>query len=101
VVFAVLAVVVTLTGSVTRGPITPVCREGVPCSEPAANVKLTFVRGSTTVSVRTDATGHYRVRLAPGTYAVRTSAGMSIAPAKVWVRAAVPHRNFAIDTGIR
>ena len=100
-VLAVVAVVVTLTGSVTRGPVTPVCREGVPCSEPAANVRLTFVRGGASVSVRTDASGRYRIRLASGTYIVRSSAGMSITPAKVWVRAALPRRNFAIDTGLR
>lgn len=100
-VLAVLAAVVTLTGSVTRGPVTPVCRIDVPCTKPAVNVRLTFTRAGVTVAVRTDGTGAYRIRLAPGTYVVHSSSGMSIAPAKVWVRAALPRRNFAIDTGIR
>ena len=35
-----------LRGYVKRGPTMPVCRVGVPCTEPAAGVKLFFSRKS-------------------------------------------------------
>jgi hypothetical protein len=96
-----------LYGTVTRGPTMPVCRVGVPCSAPADGVTLTFRRlGSAVVTrMRTSRTGTYRVRLAPGTYTVRTSAkpfGVIPFPARAWVaRARFRRVNFEIDTGIR
>jgi hypothetical protein len=101
VALAVVASVVTLFGTVTRGPVTPVCRVDIPCDDPAANVKLSFSRAGSSISVRTDGFGRYRVRLAPGTYVVRSNAGMSIAPARVTIRGTTLRRNFSIDTGIR
>ncbi len=94
-----------LYGIVMRGPITPVCREGVPCDAPASDVTLTFSRSGRAWSARTDQRGAYRIRLAPGIYAVRTSAkpfGQTPRPARVRVRAG-PHGRlvFTIDTGIR
>ncbi len=88
-----------------RGPITPVCREGVPCDAPASNLTLTFSRSGRVWSARTDQRGAYRIRLAPGTYAVRTSSkpfGQTPRPARVRVRAGHLDRIvFTIDTGIR
>src|SRR5437016_5586811 len=51
-----------LHGTVRIGPTTPVCREGVPCSKPAAHLLLSFDRGRSQVQTRTDALGRYRVR---------------------------------------
>ncbi len=90
-----------LHGAVTLGPVTPVCRVGVPCSKPAVRVVLTFTRGTHAVRVRTDAHGRYAVALVPGTYAVRASLGMRITPSTVTARAGRHLRRFAIDTGIR
>src|SRR5436190_1307902 len=90
-----------LYGSVTIGPITPVCRVNVPCDKPAAQVSLTFTRLGHSFSVKTDSTGKYRIRLVPGIYAVRSSAGMSMRPRNINVRAPETHLNFSIDTGIR
>ena len=95
-----------LRGLVTRSPITPVCRQGVPCSAPAKNTRLVFTRKETTVRTRTDATGHYRVALAPGWWNVQTGATLSIgrglSPSHVRVFAArFRVVNFHIDTGIR
>jgi hypothetical protein len=59
-----------LTGSVTRGPITPVCIESVPCEAPFA-ASFTVVRAGRRVGVfRSDEAGQFEVRLAPGDYQV-------------------------------
>jgi hypothetical protein len=96
-----LAAVALLKGSVTIGPVTPVCRAGVPCDRPAARVVLAFTSGSRVVRTTTSATGSYAVRLSPGTYTVTASAGMRIAPSLVSVHPGTQRRSFAIDTGIR
>jgi hypothetical protein len=95
-----------LHGVVTRGPTTPVCLVGVPCTEPAAGILLTFTRpGAPARSVRTGTRGGYRIRLAPGAYSVRTSAapfGRIPKPARVRVpRGRFARVDLSIDTGIR
>ena len=95
-----------LYGTVTKGPIQPVCRPDVPCSGPAAGVTLTFHRSTGAVArVRTTALGRYRIRLAPGVYTVRTNAkpfGVIPFPRRAWVAEARFRRvDFEIDTGIR
>jgi hypothetical protein len=90
-----------LFGTVTIGPVTPVCRVGVPCDKPAANVTLTFTRLGRSLSVKTTASGGYRIELAPGIYAVRANAGMSMRPQTITVRGPRTHLGFSIDTGIR
>lgn len=94
-----------LTGVVMRGPITPVCREGVPCEAPA-KVTLVFSRpGHQAARVHTRADGSYRVRLAPGRYAVQTTERAferRVEPARVTVlRGRFARADFRIDTGIR
>jgi hypothetical protein len=98
-----LAVLVAavLYGSVSIGPLTPVCRAGTPCSGPAKHVRLTFTRGAVSRTVATTAAGAYRVTLAPGTWQVRASVGERLTPASVTVRAGTHRANFGIDTGIR
>jgi hypothetical protein len=97
----------TLAGTVTRGPITPVCAIEQPCDEPAPNVTLLFMRNGAVVGrAVTDADGHYRVRLPAGTYTVRrpsaTTMDRKLEPNRVWVAAARTRRiDFSIDTGIR
>lgn len=95
-----------LHGVVTRGPTTPVCFVGVPCTEPAAGVWLTFTRpGAPARRARTGPDGRYRIRLAPGAYSVRTSAapfGRIPKPARVRVpRGRFARVDLSIDTGIR
>jgi hypothetical protein len=95
----------TLHGTVTRGPTTPVCRIGTPCSAPAKHVTLFFMRNGVTRSTTTDDRGRYRLRLTAGVYAVRTNQrpfGTTPAPKSVRVRAGLDRRvDFQIDTGIR
>jgi hypothetical protein len=95
-----------LRGIVTRSPITPVCREGIPCSAPSKNTPLEFSRGEKSVTTQTDRVGHYRVALSPGWWSVRTATapriGSGIEPRTVRVFAArFRVVNFDIDTGIR
>jgi hypothetical protein len=95
-----------LRGLVTRSPIMPVCREGVPCSAPAKNTPLIFYRPGRSVRTRTDSRGRYRVALAPGWWNVRTAGvlriGSGISPRRARVFAArFRVVNFDIDTGIR
>jgi hypothetical protein len=102
----VLAVVVSgLYGTVVRSPATPTCRVGVPCSAPAAHVRLAFMRNGVAVrSVVTTSTGAYRVRLAPGLYriALPTMRLARAKPAFVTVtRGASRRLILTIDTGIR
>jgi hypothetical protein len=96
-----VAVVVLVKGMVTIGPVTPVCRVGVPCDRPAANVVLVFTGRGRVVRTRTDGAGHFLVRLRPGRYEVDSTAGMRILPSEVAVRTGMKRPLFAIDTGIR
>jgi len=92
-------------GTVRMSPTMPVCRVGVPCSAPAKDVELRFVRSGVTVRTRTAATGGYSVRLAPGTWTVRIPSarfGGFRPSTPVVVRAnANTRRDLWIDTGIR
>jgi hypothetical protein len=95
-----------LYGLVTRGPTKPVCSSDEPCSEPAAGIKLRFLRRTTLVATAvTDARGRYRLRLPRGVYSVRVAGarpiGAGVQPASVRVRASWRRQNFDIDTGIR
>ena len=98
-----LAVVVAgvLWGSVSIGPITPVCRVGTPCSGPAKQATLTFSRPGRAVTTKTDSAGRYRLTLAVGTWSVRTNVGMRMTPTTVVVRAGMRRENFSVDTGLR
>ena len=98
---AVLVTLVLVKGSVTIGPLTPVCRADTPCDGPAPRVVLTFTSGVRSVRVTTGARGTYAVELPPGTYAVTASKGMRISPSQIVVRAGPRRQGFAIDTGIR
>lgn len=95
-----------LRGIVTRGPTQPVCREGEPCEEPAANVTLLFVQSGRVVArTTTGPKGGYRVLLRPGRYAVTTARwtiGVGLTPRLVVVpRGRLARVDFDLDTGIR
>ena len=102
-----LTALVLLHGTITRGPTTPVCQVGKPCNEPMAGAVLVFSRNSRIVArTRSDARGHYSVRLRTGTYrvsmAVRPTIGSGVKPQTIRLSRAVPMRiDFFVDTGIR
>ena len=92
-----------LRGVVTKGPTSPVCRAETPCSAPAADLVIAFVRGGSTRRVTTGPDGRYRVLLVPGTYQVRIpGARFGFTPRTALVLAGrFAVRSFSIDTGIR
>ena len=93
-----------LKGTLTVGPLQPVCSQDDPCDGPAPNATLTFTRNGKTTRTRTDARGVYRVTLAPGWYAVRTSVGIAHVPRPARARVVAGRYrvvNFFADTGIR
>jgi hypothetical protein len=95
-----------LYGRVLVNPGTPVCRQGGPCSKPAAGFTFVFVRSGTRKAVTTDARGRYRVRLVPGRYLVRPGRPARLARDLRPVAVTVPsgsyaRRNFTYDAGIR
>jgi hypothetical protein len=92
-----------LRGLVTRGPVTPVCQEGVPCSAPSKHTTLTFTRNGVVRSAVTGDDGRYSILLHAGSWVVRIpSAKFGFQPKTVTVVAGrMTARNFSIDTGIR
>jgi hypothetical protein len=106
---ALLALVLAASGVhgvVTRGPTSPVCQIGKPCTEPAVGTVLVFGHtGRIAARVRAGAGGRYTVRLKAGVYAVRVSPPQRIGrlmPREVQVRAGLNRRvDFKVDTGIR
>jgi hypothetical protein len=78
-----------------------------PCDAPAKNVILVFLRNGRVVRrTTTNDLGRYRLRLAPGLYAVRLQAkqsvGRGLEPETARVIAnRFRHVDFSIDTGIR
>lgn len=98
----VLSALTLVYGTVRIGPVTPVCKQGVPCDKPAAHVKLTFTHLRTRRQVTTDARGRYHLSLARGAWTAKASTGMGMRPLRIVVpRLATWRRNFLIDTGIR
>jgi hypothetical protein len=96
-----------LLGTVTRGPISPVCVAEQPCSERARNVTLVFSVGNHVAGrTITDAAGRYRIRLAPARYQVSRTVqpriGRGLEPDHVRVfPGGFTRVDFSIDTGIR
>ena len=92
-----------LPGVATKGPTTPVCRDDVPCSAPAAGVTILFTHAGLRRGVTTDAHGRYRVVLPPGRYAVeipRQRFGFQPRSVRV-VTGRYRRVDFFLDTGIR
>ncbi|HVB81303.1 MAG TPA: carboxypeptidase-like regulatory domain-containing protein [Candidatus Binataceae bacterium] len=100
----------TLSGRVTRGPMSPVSGPGI-AARPAAPVagaelKLLDSKGVVVATARTDGDGLYRLTLPPGNYRVVRGAGFSGAarnlPAMVAISPGGRTRlDIWVDTGIR
>ena len=63
-----VALTTGLTGTVSRGPVTPVCQPDVPCDAPFSASFEARQNGRRVASFSSDALGHFSVRLQPGTY---------------------------------
>jgi hypothetical protein len=96
-----------LAGTVFRGPISPVCVLYLPCEEPFS-AGFTVQRGATRVATfKSDAQGHFEVRLPPGAYVVIPAADAPIISGSAQTRevtvgsAGLTTVAFHFDTGIR
>jgi hypothetical protein len=102
-----------LYGTVRKGPVTPVCQQGVPCDAPA-QLTLVFTRTNpdgTAQStqkwrLRSTEQGKYRIALDSGFYTVRSTVKIGMTklpkPHAVHVRAGHWDKiNLFFDTGIR
>jgi hypothetical protein len=98
-----------LYGTVRKGPVKPVCQQGVPCDAPL-KVKLFFWRTTAPDAgawvVRSDELGRYRIALPPGYYRVQSAVkiGTTKLPRPHTVHVRKGHWDkidFSFDTGIR
>jgi hypothetical protein len=96
-----------LTGTVYRGPVTPVCTVSQPCDSAFA-ASFTVLRGSTRVATfQSDQQGHYEVRLPPGNYTIVPDADAPIMSPKSQTRgvtvgqSGITTLDLHFDTGIR
>lgn len=96
-----------LSGTVVRGPIQPVCTISLPCDAPFS-AGFTVQRGTTRVAAfRSDAQGHFEVRLSPGSYVVVPDADAPVISPKSQTKEATVGPNgltiveLHFDTGIR
>jgi hypothetical protein len=102
-----LTALVLLHGTITRGPTTPVCQVGKPCTAPMPGAMLVFTHnGVVAARTRSDANGRYSVRLRLGTYTVsmgvKPRIGSGVQPRTITLRRVAPTRiDFFVDTGIR
>ncbi|MDN3512428.1 MAG: hypothetical protein QY310_14910 [Candidatus Jettenia sp. CY-1] len=95
-----------LSGKVTRGPISPIEREGISSEEPASGIKLVIVNreGQEIESVVTDNEGKYNAILPPGSYRIEMPAGdrtRDLPAAVIVAENEETHLDIRIDTGIR
>ena len=65
-----VALTTGLTGTVSRGPVTPVCQADVPCDAPFAASFEVRQNGRRVATFSSDAQGKFTVSLWPGTYVV-------------------------------
>jgi hypothetical protein len=59
-----------LTGTVTRGPVTPVCRVDVPCDAPFSATFIVQRNAREVATFRSDQMGQFTVFLDPGPYTI-------------------------------
>jgi hypothetical protein len=91
-------------GHATEGPLTPVCRVGVPCYGPAGSTRLGFKASGRRIRwTRTDAQGDFRLALRPGRYVVKSKIGFgAVKPQAIRIKAGrFVHVELVLDTGIR
>jgi hypothetical protein len=94
-------------GTLTKGPVSPVCVAERPCSAPAPGIVLVFSKSGQEVKrVTTGVAGRFAFRLKPGTYGVRTlkrlTVGSRLTPAKFRVpEGGGVILRLQLDTGIR
>lgn len=96
-----------LTGTVLRGPITPVCQIQVPCDAPFSADFSVEQNGTVVSRFRSDQDGRFTVMLEPGAYRVIPAANAPIifpaSQAKIVdvLAGGLTQIHLTFDTGIR
>ncbi len=95
-----------LTGTVTEGPIAPICRPDVSCERSITNhtIEVLSTSGNIVATSKTDGTGRYSFALQPGHYklVLVPQVGLSVgASGQVDVKAGQNTYNLSVDTGLR
>jgi hypothetical protein len=102
-----VALTTGLTGTVSRGPVTPVCQVSVPCDAPFASSFEVRQNGRRVATFSSDAQGHFTVRLAPGTYVLVPAADAPLMNASAQTKTVevlaegLTSVQLNFDTGIR
>ena len=102
-----VALTTGLTGTVSRGPITPVCQVNVPCDAPFSASFEVRQNGRRVATFSSDAQGRFTVSLQPGTYLLVPAPDAPVMNASsqtktVEVRAeGLTSVELSFDTGIR
>jgi hypothetical protein len=94
-----------LTGTIRRGPVTPVCQTGVPCDAAYTGSFDVTRNGRRVATFHTDSTGRFSIALQPGSYTIVPSGPspfMYPQPKAVTVQAqGMTEVQLMYDTGIR
>jgi len=96
-----------LTGTVTRGPVTPVCSVSVPCDAPFSAGFTVNSNGMAVAHFRSDMDGHFTVMLTPAAYQIVPDADAPIISPTSQVKAVTVQGGglttvtLEFDTGIR
>jgi len=97
-----------IEGYVTAGPACPVVQENVPCPDQPYAGSLTILAGhgrAKVTEVTSDASGYFRVPLAPGTYIIHPESPGVLPRGSEVVALVLPNQftrqDIVYDTGIR
>ncbi len=96
-----------ISGTVMAGPISPISRIGHPNTRPVPGARVEALQGNQVVGVvHTDHSGHYTLKLLPGTYVILANSDryrFSKPRPKTVVASAGHTQNvdFVLDTGLR
>ena len=93
-----------LEGTIRRGPIQPVCREGEQCDAPLQAGFTLQQADSVVARFASDSEGHFLVYVAPGTYLVAPDEpiGIGLEALEATVEGGgLTHVDLTFDTGIR
>lgn len=96
-----------LTGTVVRGPVTPVCAINVPCTAPFSAGFTVDRNGTPVAHFRSDGDGRFTVMLSPATYQVVPDTDAPIIAPTAQVKTVLVQEaglttvTLEFDTGIR
>jgi hypothetical protein len=96
-----------LTGTVVRGPVTPVCRVDIPCDAPFSAGFIVERSGRQVAQFRSDSDGQFTVWLSPGGYRIIPGSDAPLLAPMLQARAVevgaegLTSIHLEFDTGIR